>query len=314
MANFREEKVIIEGKYALAGTLTIPEGSGPFPAVLLVAGSGEVDRDGNSKKGKLFPNMYKELAEFISNLGFTTLRVDKRGVGESDGVFLETGMIDLVDDVLSSIRFLENHSKVGEIILLGHSEGCILVTAANARRPVNGLIFLSGAAESIEDALIRQRQLVIDEILNEKGVRGKLARLLKLDQKIENQAQKLTDKIMSSSDSVIKYQFQKINAKWFREHFSYNVFEDLKKVTCPSLAITGSKDIQATPERVNDLPHLVDGPAATHIIENMDHLLREVSGEIPVTQVVKMYKKNQDKPLHPELKGILSEWLTSVTA
>lgn len=312
MRNFREEKVTIEGKYHLAGTLTIPEGSGPFPAVLIVAGSGEVDRDGNSKKGKLFPNIYKDLAEFISSLGFMTLRVDKRGVGESGGVFLETGMIDLVHDVLGSISFLENHPRVGKIVLLGHSEGCILITAANARRPVDGLMFLSGAAESIEDALNRQRQLVIDEMLNTKGLKGRLARLLKLDQKIENQAKRLTDKIMNSSDPVIKYQFQKINAKWFREHFRYNVLEDLKKVTCPSLAITGSRDIQATPEKVHDLPNLVNGPAESYVIENMDHLLKEVLGEIPVTQAVKVYKKNQDKPLHPELKKVLARWLTSV--
>ena len=312
MVNFQEARVIIEGEYALAGTLTIPEGSGPFPAVLLVAGSGEVDRDGNSSKGKLFPNMYKDLAEFISNFGFITLRVDKRGVGESGGVFLETGMVDLVDDVISSISFLENHPQVEKILLLGHSEGCILITAANARRAVDGLIFLSGAAESIEDALTRQRQLVIEEILNMKGLKGKLARFLKLEQKIESQAQKLTDKIMNSNDAVIKYQFQRINGKWFREHFSYDLFDDLKKVTCPSLAITGSKDVQATPEKVYELPKLVNGPGEAHIIRNMDHLLKEVLVEIPVTQVVKAYKKNQNKPLHPELKKVLSEWLTRV--
>ncbi|MCW3488560.1 alpha/beta hydrolase [Dethiobacter alkaliphilus] len=309
MKKFQEEKVTVEGKYPLAGTLAIPEGPGPFPAVLLVAGSGTGDRDGNVKEGKFFPNMYKDLAELISGLGFITLRVDKRGAGESGGNFLETGMMDLVDDIESNIAFLENHPQVNKIILLGHSEGCTLITAANARRPVDGLIFLSGAAESTKDALKRQRKLAADELLNMKGVKGKLVRLLKAEQKIEKQAQKLNDKIMNSSEAVVRFQLQKMNAKWFREHFTYNVFEDLKKVTCPSLAITGSKDIQVTPEKVYDLPSYVQGPTESYVIENMDHILKEVSVAASVLNVIKDYKKNENKPLHPELKKIISQWL-----
>ncbi len=311
MTKFQEEKVTVEGKYLLEGTLTIPEGSGPFPAVLIVAGSGDGDRDGNSKKGKLFPNMYKDLAEFISSLGFVTLRVDKRGTGESGGNLLETGMMDLVDDIESNIAFLEQHPQVDRIILLGHSEGCTLITAANARRPVDGLIFLSGAAESTADALNRQRGLAKNEILNMKGIKGKLARLLKVDTKIDKQARKLTDKVMHSNKPVIRYQFQKINAKWLREHYTYNVFEDLKKVTCPALAVTGAKDIQVTPAKVHDLSSYVQGPAESYIVENMDHLLKEVLEEATILNATKDYKKHENKPLHPELKKLLSEWLRS---
>ncbi len=313
MIKFQEEKVVIDGKFSLAGTLTVPEGIGPFPAVLLVAGSGDGDRDGNSKKGKLFPNMYKDLAEFISGLGFVTLRVDKRGAGESGGNYLENGMMDLVDDIETNISFLENHPQVNKIILLGHSEGCTLITKTNAGHPVDGLIFLSGAAESTKDALKRQRQLAIDEIFKMKGFKGKLARLLKLDQRVEKQAQKFTDKIMNSNKPVIRYQLQPINAKWFREHFSYDVLEDLKKVTCPSLAITGAKDIQVTPEKVHELPDYVKGPSESYVVENMDHILKEVSEEASVINAIKVYKKNANKPLHPELKKILFQWLKNDT-
>ncbi|MCD8509776.1 MAG: alpha/beta hydrolase [Bacillus sp. (in: Bacteria)] len=309
MMKFKEEKVTIEGKYPLAGTLTVPEGDGPFPAVLVVAGSGNGDRNGNIKEGKLFPNIYKDLAELISSLGFVSLRVDKRGVGESGGSFLETGMMDLVDDIQSNVEFLTNHPKVEKVILLGHSEGCTLITAANAFHPVDCLIFLSGAAEPIVDALKRQRQLAKEDILAMKGLKGKLARLFKADKKIETQAQKFTDKIMNSSEPVVRYQLQKINAKWFREHFTYDVFEDLKKVTCPSIAITGAMDIQVTPEKVYDLSSYVKGPADSHVIETMDHLLKEVSEKSTILNVRKEYKKNEKKPLHPELKEILSTWL-----
>ncbi len=310
MAKFREEKVTVQGKYPIAGTLLVPEGTGPFPAVLIAAGSGDGDRDGNSKKGNLFPNMYKDLAEFISSLGIVTLRVDKRGVGESGGNFFESGMEELVDDIESNVAFLEKHPKVNKIILLGHSEGCTLITAANARRPVDGLIFLSGAAESTADALKRQRDLARREILNMKGIRGKLARFLKADIKIKKQAQRLIDKVMSTNKPVIRYQFQKINAKWLREHYTYNVFEDLEKVTCPSLAITGAKDIQVTPEKVYDLASYVQGPAESYIVENMDHLLKEVLEEATILNATKDYRKIQNNPLHPELKQRLSEWFS----
>lgn len=309
MMSYREENVAIQGKYQLQGTLEIPIGEGPFDAVLVIAGSGSGDRDGNFKAGKLFPNIYKNVANYISSLGFITLRVDKRGCGESSGNFLETGLFDLVDDILSSIEYLKNHPLVEKVILLGHSEGATLIAAANARCPVDGLVFLSGGAESLPDALVRQRELAKNEIVNMKGFKGIITRLLKVDEKVEKQAKKLNDKIMASNKDVIKYQFQKINAKWFREHYQYDVFEDLKKVECPSLAINGDKDIQITPDKAHDLSSYVKGPACTHVIENMDHLLKEVDKEAPILSAAKAYKENQDKPMHPVLELRLKEWL-----
>jgi uncharacterized protein len=154
-----EEEVTIKGKYPLAATLGIPVGEGFFPAVVIVAGSGTGDRDGNIKKAKFMPNMYRDLAHLLGEQGFVTLRADKRGTGKSGGDFITTGMHDLVDDILSLAAYLEEHPKVERVILLGHSEGCTLITAANAKHPVDGLIFLSGGAESLNDALKRQRDL-----------------------------------------------------------------------------------------------------------------------------------------------------------
>ncbi len=309
MKQISEKQVTIQGQYPLAATLLTPEGPGPFPAVIIVPGSGDGDRDGNFKRGKLFPNIYKDVAELIAGLGFITLRYDKRGAGESGGNFYETGMTDLVDDIESCLSFLENQTRAEKMFLLGHSEGCTLITAANARRPVDGLIFLSGAAESVKDALERQRQLLKDEIMDMGGLKGKLLRLIKVDKLIDKQADNLNKKILSSNKPVIRYQFQKINAKWFKEHFTYNVFADLEKVTCPSLAVTGEKDLQVTPGKAHNLSSYVQGPAESHIVDNMDHLLKEATNTPSMLTVSKEYKKNENKPLHPEFQRILSEWL-----
>ena len=306
---YREEEVMVTGEFPLAATLGLPDGEGPFPAVLIVAGSGNGDRDGNIEKAKFFPNMYRDLAGFMGEQGFVTLRADKRGSGKSEGDFNTTGMYDLVEDIVSLASYLDHHPKVERIILLGHSEGCTLITAANAKRPVDGLIFLAGGAESLSDALKRQRDIAREELMEMKGLKGGLIRLTKAYNKVEKQAEKFNGKILATEEPVIKYQFQKINAKWYREHLHYNVFEDLEKATCPAVAINGSTDIQVTPEKAHDLGNYVKGSAESYVIEGMNHLLKENSERASVLNVMKGYKADMGKPLHPELKEKLSHWL-----
>lgn len=140
-SNFTSEEVAIQGKYLLQGTLNIPDdGEKKCPAVLVVAGSGEVDRDGNASGFKFKLNIYKELAEFVTGLGFAVLRYDKRGVAKSEGSYLETGMWDLVDDIGACVQFLKGHPRVDpdRVILLGHSKDACLsaLTAHGTLLPV----------------------------------------------------------------------------------------------------------------------------------------------------------------------------------
>lgn len=307
--NYHEEEVLVQGQYPLAATLGIPEGEGPFPAVVIVAGSGNGDRDGNIPKAKLTPNMYRDLAAFLGGLGCVTLRADKRGTGKSGGDFITTGMYDLVEDILSLVDYLKTHPNVNNVILLGHSEGCTLITAANAKRPVEGLIFLAGGVESLKDAMKRQRDLARQEMQQMKGFQGFLIRLTKACDKVEQQAEKLNQKILATEKPVIRNQLQKMNAKWYREHLLYDVFEDLAKVTCPALAINGSTDVQVTPEKALDLGHYVKGPAEAHVIENMNHLLKENSHTASLLNIIKDYRQDMDKPLHPALKERIKEWV-----
>mgnify|MGYP000212266032 CR=1 FL=1 len=310
MADYREEQVTIDGKYALKGTMTIPEGTGEkHPAVLMIAGSGKVDRDGNA--GKALKNAYTELIDRVGGMGFVTLRYDKRGVGESEGQYYQTGMWDLVDDVLSAVEFLKQQPSVDpeNIILMGHSEGCMLAEAANAKRPVAGLILISGAAETLASATARQRRIAMDEMMNEKGLKGSLFRLLKVDKKAEKQNEKLTKKIMESGKDVMRVNLAKLNAKWMREHYSHDVIEDLKQARCPVLAVTGAKDVQADPERIQAVPELVQGEGTWRVIENMDHYLKEYTGPLTIVNLMKQYKAEAEAPVHPELMKTIGEWL-----
>jgi uncharacterized protein len=88
----------------LNGTLALPDYSQEkYPAVLIIQGSGKLDRDGNDSKGKFKLNLYKQLAQFVASLGFITLRYDNRGVGQSEGDYIAAGMWDLVHDAQNAI-------------------------------------------------------------------------------------------------------------------------------------------------------------------------------------------------------------------
>ncbi|PFS66625.1 alpha/beta hydrolase [Bacillus cereus] len=308
---FDEYEVAINSEYTLHGTITKPKADGKYAAVVIIAGSGEVDRDGTIMPLNMKGNMYKDLAHLITNLGVVTLRFDKRGVGASRGEFINAGMWDLVSDVEAVITYLKEQPFVDpeNIILVGHSEGCMLATVVNARTPVNGLILLTGAAESLEEATKRQREIIYKELKEQKGIKGKLMRLLNIEKRGEKQAQKATEKMINSKKDIVKIGFKPMNAKWFREHFQHDIYKDLQQVTCPVLAIAGDKDFQANPEKAKRIGDYVQGDSEVHVIKNMDHTLKYFEGDFKALQFKKIYTESADKPLHPELEGIIVNWM-----
>lgn len=308
---FREREVTIQSKVAIRGTLRIPEQqSEKRPAVLIIQGTGKIDRNGKVTK-KMDLRLYRQLAEFLSSLGIVSLRYDKRGVGESEGDYLATGLWDLIDDARAAVQYLKTIPEVDpdKVIVLGHSEGAFIGTAVAAREQLGGLILLAGAIETLSEAMKRQRDIATEDILKLKGIQGFLLRLLGTHKKVEQQAQKQIDKVLRSTKDVIRVSGIKMNAKWLREHFSYKAREDLVKVSCPVLAITGSRDIQANPEVLKDLPNYVKGDAEYHIIENMGHSLKFQSTTSNILSVKKDIVAEAKLPVHPELIKLLNDWL-----
>ncbi|HHQ8912651.1 TPA: alpha/beta hydrolase family protein [Bacillus cereus] len=310
---FDEYEVAINSEFTLQGTLTKPKADGKYAAVVIIAGSGEIDRDGTIVPLKLEANIYKDLAHVIAGQGVVTLRFDKRGVGKSGGEFLKTGMWDLVSDIESTITYLKEQPFVDpeNIVLAGHSEGCMLATVVNARTPVNGLILLTGAAESLEEATKRQREIAYKELKEQKGIKGKLMRLLNVEKRGEKQMEKIKEKMMNTEKDTIKVGFKPMNAKWFREHFQHDIYKDLQQVTCPVLAIAGDKDIQADPGRAKRISDYVKGDSEVYVIKNMDHSLKVFEGEFKALDFKKNYEEGSRKPLHPELEEIIINWLES---
>lgn len=306
----RSKEVMIQSDYPLSGTLTIPkEGNTTFPAALIISGSGKGDRDGNLKRMKM--NIYKELAEFLTTKGFVTLRYDKRGTHQSGGDYHKTGVFDLINDATACVKFLQNLSEVEKerILILGHSEGALIAPAVYNKVAVSGLILLSGAAGPSKDLSSFQTEKVFEEMNRTKGIKGWFFKTLKVADKIKKQNEKLYSKVLQSKKDAIRIKGVKLNAKWLRETLDYNVYDYLKDVTCPVLAITGGKDVQVPPEHARWIAETVKGDSEWHVISNMNHILRDYEGEHSMLRLMKEYKSLLDEPLNGELLDKMATWL-----
>lgn len=316
MFSIYEESFSVKTDVTLKGTLAIPDSNKEYyPAIVFINGSGGADRDGNLKRPAIKANLYKELAQYLTSLGFITLRYDKRSVGESEGDPIKSGMLDLVRDVKGMIQFLKGHPKVDpdRILLLGHSEGCILGTVAQHETPVAGLVLIAGAASNLKEPMLYQNLLIVDEIKRMKGLKGMVLKFLVTEPKVKKQFNDLFQMMEQSTGDTIKYKMRKTPAKWFREHFSYSnemIMEMLSRCDCPILAITGDKDVQANPQDLKRIEQLGKDHAKAIIIKDMDHMLKEYKGEKSVLKLMKQYKKNASMPIHNDLKTELATWLT----
>lgn len=159
---YRSEDVSYAGAdLTLAGTLTRPEGPGPFAAVVLITGSGPQDRDESVAGHRPF----LVLADALTRAGYAVLRTDDRGVGGSGGDYSRATYEDLTADVLASVAHLASRPEIdpARIGLLGHSEGGSLapLAAREAAGNVAFVVLMAGPAVSGEDVLVRQNELLL---------------------------------------------------------------------------------------------------------------------------------------------------------
>ena len=197
---------------------TLSSLNGSENLIIVIPGTGPVDRDGNVKE--LQANLYKELTDRLTGNGFATLRYDKPGVGQSTGDFNRIGLWDLVETVLGIVNYFKTSEQYAfkKIILLGHSEGTIIATLASERIQVNGLILIAGAGSALKSVMMGQNNHVIDEIANKKGLSGFLLNRMITKEKLIKKQANLFDKVNQSDEDFFKISGQKIQAKWLREH------------------------------------------------------------------------------------------------
>jgi uncharacterized protein len=307
-----EKEIMINGENPIYGTISVPTSEGKYPAILIIAGSGPLDRDGNDRKGKYQTNLYKELAQYMTNLGFVTLRYDKRGTGKRNGDWMASGFSDLVVDAQKSFEYLMSHPNVDskKIIVCGHSEGATIATRLAENINLAGLMFLAGGVDNVMESQKKQRLLGYKEMYEKQGFTGWLYRAIKIDVKGEKQAEDFLKKVIESDKDIMKVQlFFKQPAKWFREHDAYNARKALEGVTCPVFALQGDKDVLVDNEVLNELSSLVKGKSEFHIIKNMEHGLRVQTEPKSILNARKIFKELMKRPIHEEAFEKLSTWL-----
>jgi pimeloyl-ACP methyl ester carboxylesterase len=253
-------------KVKLAGTLTTPAGDGPFPAVVLVSGSGPQDRDETLFDHKPF----LVLADYLSRRGIAVLRYDDRGVGQSTGTHGTATTADFATDAWAAVEFLTKQPKIDRqrVGVMGHSEGGLVAPMVAADHPdaVAYIVLLAGPG--VPGAAIVDRQRV--DILKAAGTpAGTIDLFVKLYAKlnpiatgpgsVEERKTALTKAVADYRETLTEEQRRLVGqtkpdaaaaiaavmtSPWMDAFLRFDPAPTLKRVSCPVLALTGSLDLQ----------------------------------------------------------------------
>lgn len=336
---YHDEDVRFENTAAgitLAGTLTVPPGDGPFPAVVLVTGSGPQNRDEELLGHKPFA----VLADYLTRRGITVLRFDDRGIGESTGDFATATTEDFAGDALAAVEYLQTRPEVapGQIGIAGHSEGglvapmaaastdqvAFLVLMAGPGLRGDEIIYLQsaliGRAEggdepAIEKNLARQKAY-FDVVVSEPDP-TKAAATLKV--MMDDDLASMTDAEKADAgltgtdtDALIAGQIQQLNSPWFRYFLTYDPLPALSKVRVPVIAVNGTLDLQV-PYRENlDAIEkaLRDGgndDVTTVALEGLNHLFQTAQTGSP-TEYARI-----EETMAPKALETIANWILDRT-
>jgi pimeloyl-ACP methyl ester carboxylesterase len=240
----------------LAGTLTVPQGTGPFPAVVLVHGSGSHNRDEEVFGHKVF----LVLADHLSRQGIAVLRYDKRGVAKSSGSLKEATTLDLAADAEAAVRFLRGRAEVDtkRIGIIGHSEGGLIAPLVASRDPALGfVVMLAGPGVRGDQLLVEQMALMAKArgapdavIAKERALSQALFAAMVAEPKLEdarNKASLIMDEAERKGDMPAgqgKVMLQRYATPWFHALLRYDPAPVLQTVQQPILVLNGELDLQ----------------------------------------------------------------------
>jgi len=285
----------------LAGALTIPEGAGPHPAVILISGSGTQDRDETIFGHKPF----LVWADHLTRHGIAVLRVDDRGVGGSSGSVSDSTSKDFANDVIAGLKFLQKQPEIdrARIGLVGHSEGGLIAPLVASRvKDVACIVLLAGPglpgakllnlqleailrAAGVRDADVERQSAAQRHLLelvvggaDKADVRAATETLVRIQLEMNGMSAPAAETLKAQIDAAVA-QVQAPWMVWFLKHDPRPVLE---KVSCPVLALIGSLDLQVPPAA--NLPELEaalkkagNGAATVKELPKLNHLFQEAT-------------------------------------
>jgi pimeloyl-ACP methyl ester carboxylesterase len=249
---YAQEEVSIDSEpgVRLACTLTRPESRGPFPAALLVSGSGAQDRDESLMGHKPFA----VLADYLSRAGIAVLRCDDRGTAKSTGNFAAALTRDFVTDATAAVVWLRRQEGIGKVGLIGHSEGGVIGPMVAERDPeLAFLVMMAGPGTPMTELLAAQSEAVglsmglsADQAAHEAKITRRLVAAVSGAPSNE-EAKAVAVRVLTESGAkpdIIARQVPMVSSPWFRELAAYDPRPALAKLRVPLLAINGSTDTQ----------------------------------------------------------------------
>lgn len=266
---YRAEEVSFEnGNLHFAGTLTLPEGTGPFPGVVLITGSGPQDRDEVVAGFAVF----RVLSDHLTRQGIAVLRYDDRGVGGSTGSVSSSTTSDFAGDALAALARLSEHPDVepGRVGLVGHSEGAIVAPLAASRSDaVRFAVLLAGSTVPgteilyVQSAAIQRASGVPEDRIEwNTGFQRRLFAALEAGEDLEAYRDELGAAIREGIETLpeeqrgaisdveayvqtqIDGQINRVETPWFRHFLTYDPAEGLRGTQVPVLALFGGLDLQ----------------------------------------------------------------------
>lgn len=284
----RGEKVEVKLKDGtMQGLLLMPEGKGPFPVMVIIAGSGPTDKNGNSNLVPGKNNSLKMLAEDLAMQGIATIRYDKRGLGENArlaGKEADMRFDMLIDDAAAWVDFTKGDKRFSKVGIIGHSEGSLIGMVAASKTNADAYVSIAGAGRKIDEVLLEQLsgQLPPKLLTETKNI---------LDQLKQG---KQVASVSTELQNLFRSSIQPYLISWLK----YNPQEEIAKLKSPVLVINGDHDLQV-PVKDADLLHAVKKDSQLLIVKNMNHVLKEA----PEDQQANMATySNPDLPL---AKGLI---------
>jgi pimeloyl-ACP methyl ester carboxylesterase len=331
---YREEIVSFENrldKITLAGTLTIPESGGPFPAVLLLSGSGGNDRDQLIWGHRVF----LVLSDYLTRHGIAVLRYDDRGVGRSTGDYDKGTFDDFKKDALAGVEYLKTRPEIDakKIGLTGHSEGAVIGPLAASESPdVAFMVLMAAPGLSSDDfkGLIKQwTDGYLSKGASQKAIAFKASVLRNIfytirheddlevaRSKIKNLLQKAKPELAKFSaserkkielESVDTYNFDWMLSPNFRSVLRYNPKETLMKVKCPVLALHGDRDKQIPKDNLKGVE------AALKAGGNLQYTIKEFAGLNHLFQTAMTGSPSEyagiEETISPVVLNTISDWI-----
>jgi uncharacterized protein len=332
---YREEELTFRDPAAditLAGTLTLPNGKGPFPAVVLMSGSGPQDRD----EALMGHKPFLILADQLTRAGIAVLRYDDRGVGKSTGNFSTATHLDFAADGRAAFEYLKSRPEINskKVGLLGHSEGSVYVPfVMSESKDVAFVVMLAGIGVPVRDLLDQQAR----DIASASGVKyEKTPALQAIDDEIyarlatgKDDAESLDfvrgklkeamalypedlKKAMGFSESTLEGYVRMLVSPWFMLLSQYDPRRTLPAVKCPVLALFGSKDTQvAAAANSAGMKAALDAGGNRDVtmktFPELNHLFQHAKSGAPAEY------GSIEETMSPEVTDTISKWIKERT-